>query len=137
MRIMLAALAFCVLSSQVQAECTCVCANEQLQPYCKYADDVAQPCIGVCSPPRRSESTTVTIIRNLQSGNGTILLVVCTKINGELPPVSPPEVPFQAPLWERRAHWCKTSGRTEWGRCWDRLLMCHLSTVGAPRPGLT
>ena len=120
MRILLAALALCALSLQAQAECTCVCVNEQLQPFCRPADDIAQaqPCIGVCSPPRRSESTTVTIVGNLKSGSGEILLVVCTLINGEMPPVPQPEVPFQA-LWAQRAHWCKSSGRTEWGRCWD------------------
>jgi hypothetical protein len=117
------ALALCTLSLQAQAECTCVCVNEQLQPYCKSADDLAQPCIGVCSPPRRSESTTVTIVRNLQSGSGTILLVVCTLTNGEMPPALPQKglqfSTFGPPLWEQRAHWCKSSGRTEWGRCWD------------------
>jgi hypothetical protein len=55
--------------------------------------------------------------------SGTILLVVCTLINGEMPPVLPQKglqlSTFGAPLWQQRAHWCKSSGRTEWGRCWD------------------
>ena len=61
-RIIVAALALCAFGSQVQAECTL---NEQLQPSCRPADDIAQaqPCIGVCRPPSaRTESFTVTAI---------------------------------------------------------------------------
>jgi len=55
--------------------------------------------------------------------HGAIVLVVCTLINGEMPPVSPPKVRlFGAPgppLWEQRAPWCKTESRSTWNRCWD------------------
>src|SRR5262249_13624760 len=87
MRIIVAALALCALSLQAQADCTCVCVNEQLQPYCRPADDIAdaKPCIGVCgpvtapAPPKRSDSTTVTIIRNMKR-----------EVYDHLPPCSAP-----------------------------------------------
>jgi len=50
MKIIVAALVLCALSSQVQAGCTCQCVNGQMQPLCSSALDIAPPCIGICGP---------------------------------------------------------------------------------------
>jgi hypothetical protein len=43
MKIIVAALVLCALSSQVQAGCTCQCVNGQMQPLCSSALDIAPP----------------------------------------------------------------------------------------------
>src|SRR5262249_24995278 len=57
--------ALCALGSQAQAECICVCINEQLQPHCTPADDIAnaQSCTGVCGPVT-PPAPTVAPVRN-------------------------------------------------------------------------